>query len=175
MHKWMMTAGAAAALMAAGTVRAAQRAEVPRADGMGAAAVDLKVADDVKNGGLRLSRIDYGKSDRLGHAWLVLHYEQSEPCEEGDSGNCNMDVPVQVKVPGLAYDAAARQVVFSGSGSEPVVCATVRHRGFPWFQDSFDATGSCAYHLVKVDHFVDDGFAGRRDRREEVHFSVRGP
>lgn len=176
MQRWMII-GAASALVAVGSVRAVEWVDSTKAGvGMKATSVDLKVADDVKNGTLRLSRIDYGKSDRLGHAWLVLHYEDSGPCEQGgDSGGCNTDTTVQVKVPGLAYNAALKQVVFNESGAEPVVCATVQHRGFPWFQDSFDSTGSCTYHLVKVDRFVDDGFDGQRDRRVEVHFAVQKP
>ncbi len=174
MREWMMV-GAAAVLMAVGSAGAVEQVEAPAAAvGMKGVGADLKVADDVKSGSLRLSRIDYGTSDRLGRAWLVLHYEETWPCEEGGT-RCGTDTSVQVKVPGLAYDAAAKQVVFSGSGSEPVVCAKVRHRGFPWFRDSFDATGNCAYHLVKVDRLVDDGFGGQRDRREEVHFDVRRP
>ena len=37
------------------------------------------------------------------------------------------------------------------------------------------ATGKCTYRLVKVDRLVDDGFGGRKDRREEVHFVVSSP
>jgi hypothetical protein len=172
-----MMAGAAAALVAAGAARAVGPREAPaaaRATGDGAGAgVDLKVASDVRRGSLRFSGIDYGKSDRLGHAWLVLHYQETGPCDEGDIRCGIEDRPVEVKVPGLAYDAAAKQVVFQEAGAEPVVCAKVRHRGFPWYEDTFDATGSCAVHLVKVDRLVDDGFGGQRDRREEVHFAVQ--
>jgi hypothetical protein len=170
-----MTIGAAVALLAVESAGAVEPVEAPVAAlGMNGVGTDLKVADDARTGSLRLSRIDYGTSERLGRAWLVLHYEDTRPCEEGET-RCGTDAPVPVKVPGLAYDAAAGQVVFSASGSEPVVCASVRHRGFPWFRDSVDATGNCTYHLVKVDRLVDDGFGGRRDRREEVHFDVRRP
>jgi hypothetical protein len=159
--------------MAVGPAGAVEPVGVPAAAGrMKGAGTDLKVADDVKSGSMRLSGIGYGTSDRLGRARLVLHYEDAFPCEDGET-HCGMDRPVQV--PGFAHDAAARKVVFNESGSEPVVCANVRHRGFPWFRDAFDATGNCAYHLVKVDRLVDDGFGGRRDRREEVHFDVRRP
>ena len=53
-------------------------------------------------------------------------------------------------------------------GAEPVVCA-VGKRG-----SELSATGKCTTRLVKVDRLVDNGLDGRRDRREEIHFTVPG-
>ncbi len=41
--------------------------------------------------------------------------------------------------------------------------------------ESLVSTGKCSFRLVMVDRFPDDGFAGRQDRREEVHFAVQSP
>ncbi len=153
-------AGSAAALIAAGTAHAAARS----ADA--AAAADVKIADDATRGAGLFTGIDYAKSDRFGRAWLVLHYTTRGPCPAAD-GECELDAPVNVSVPGLAYDPASRQVVYEKPGDDPVVCATTR-RG------SLAPTGACTTRLVKVDRVVDDGFAGRKDRREEVHLDVRG-
>jgi hypothetical protein len=164
MRRWMMAASAAA-MMASGGARAT---EAPG----GPARVDLKIADDARNGDGLFSGVDYAKSDRFGRAWLVLHYRSQGPCQDSD-GQCDVDTPLQVSVPGLGYDAGAKQVVFRGDGAEPVVCAT-RHRGFLG-AESLAPTGRCTTRLVKIDRVVDDGFAGRRERRDEVHFAVQSP
>ena len=167
MKAWTTTMAASAALLTAvGSAGAVERTDV-------AGPVDLKIADDVTSGPGSFSGIDYGTSDRLGRAWLVLHYKFQGSCPEAD-GMCEMDAPVNVSVPGLRYDAAAKQVVYQEPGAEPVVCASVRHHGFPFFSDSLAATGACTYRFEKVDRVLDDGFAGRRDRREEIHFAIPG-
>ena len=162
--RYGMVAASAAVLITAGSARA-----VDRPAGAAASQVDLKIADDVWTGTGRFSGIDYAASDRFRRAWLVLHYQSEGPCLESD-GECEIDDPVQVSVPGLSYDPAAKQVVFEREGSEPVVCANLRNgRG------DISTTGKCTYRLVKVDRLLDDGFAGRKDRREEVHFAVPMP
>ncbi|BDG04745.1 hypothetical protein AMOR_37410 [Anaeromyxobacter oryzae] len=163
-----MMAGSAALLVAVGPAKA-----IEQVDRAATTPVDLKIADDVRNGEGRFSGIDYATSDRFRRAWLVLHYRFQAPCRDSE-GECEMDAPVQVSVPGLTYDPAAKRVVYERAGAEPVVCASVRRGGFPGFRSSLAATGNCDYRLVKVDRLVDDGFAGRKDRREEVHFAVQG-
>ncbi len=160
MRQWMM-AGCAAVLMGAGSARAA-------------APVDLKIADDVNNREGRFSGFDYAKSDQFRRAWLVLHYRFQGPCQASD-GQCELDAPLQVSVPGLTYDPTAKQVVYERDGAEPVTCASVGSGGFLNSGESLVATGKCSFRLVKVDRFLDDGFAGRKDRREEVHFAVQSP
>ncbi len=94
-----MMVRAATVLMAVGSAGAVERVEAPATGvGMKGAETDLKVPDDVKIGSLRLSRIDYGTSDQLGRAWLVLHYEDTTPCEEGEI-RCGTDTHVQVNEP----------------------------------------------------------------------------
>ena len=160
MRKWMVAASAAV-VIASGSARA-----VEQMDGAARSPVDLKIAEDVWNGAGTFSGIDYATSDRFRRAWLVLHYRSQGPCVDSD-GQCELDAPVQVTVPGLSYDPAAKQVVYERGGTEPAVCAIAKGgRG------SLAATGQCTVRLVKVDRFVDDGFAGREDRREEVHFAV---
>jgi hypothetical protein len=162
-----MAVVSAAAVLTAGAARAVERME-------GAGAVDVRIADDVRNGEGRFSGIDYAKSDRFRRAWLVLHYGYKAPCQ-GSEGECEVDAPLQVAVPGLTYDPATKQVVYQRDGMDPVTCATVRSGGILSPRESLAATGRCTYRLVKVDRLVDDGFDGRRDRREEVHFAVRPP
>ncbi len=158
-----MAAASAAALMAVGSARAAQRTDA-------AAQVDLEVAGDANAPGI-FSGADYGTSARFGRAWIVLHHTVQAPCPAAD-GVCDADRPVDVTVPGLAYDAAARTVVYRADGREPVVCAATRRRAFP-FGESLQPTGACVVRLEDVDRLVDDGFGGRTERREEVHFAVR--
>ena len=165
MRQAMMAVGAVV-LMAGGVARGIERS----AD-VAAGAVDLKLADDAQNGEGRFSGLEYEKSDRFGRAWLVLHYRFQAPCRDSD-GECELDAPLRVSVPGLSYDPAGKRVVYERVGAEPVVCATVRKSGFPTFAESFAETGKCTTRLVKVDRDVDDGFAGQRDRREEVHFGI---
>ncbi len=160
------TAVSAVLLTAVGSAGAVERTDV-------AGPVDLKVADDVTSGPGSFSGIGYATSERFGRAWVVLHYKYQGSCPEAD-GMCELDAPVNVSVPGLGYDASAKQVVYQAPGADPVVCASVRHHGFPFFSDSLDATGACTYRLEKVDRVLDDGFAGRRDRREEIYFSIPG-
>jgi hypothetical protein len=165
-----MVAVSAAVLMAAGTASAVER------DAAAAAApgpVDLKIADDTRSGSGRFSGLDYEKSDRFGRAWVVLHYASRGPCP-GSEGECDLDEPVPVSVPGLAYDPAARQVVYERAGAAPVVCASVRRSGFLGLGEALAATGNCTTRLVKVDRLLDDGFDGQRDRREEIHFAIAG-
>jgi hypothetical protein len=165
MRRWMMAASVAA-MMASGSARAME------ASGGPAAPVDLKIADDARNGDGRFSGVDYAKSDRFGRAWLVLHYPFQGQCLASE-GLCELDAPLQVSVPGLAYDANAKQVVYRRAGAEPVVCAS-RRRGFLG-AESLAPTGRCTTRVVKIDRLVDDGFAGRRERREEIHFAVQSP
>jgi len=168
MRRWMVAAGAAG-LLAAASVSALEQV-----DGA-SAGVDVKIADDVRNGEGRFSGFDYAKSDRLGHAWLVLHYRYRAPCL-GSDAECEADDPLRVSVPGLTYDPATKQVLYERDGAEPVPCANVRRGGFlSGFQESLAPTDKCTYRLVRIDRFLDDGFAGRRDRREEIHFSVALP
>jgi hypothetical protein len=163
-----MVAAIAGVLSAAGSARA-----VEQMDGA-AAAVDLKIADDARDGDRRFSGFDYATSDRFHRAWLVLHYQSPVQCQ-GSDGPCDPDAAVDVKVPGLSYDPAAKQVVYQPEGAEPVVCARARGGGFLKAGGSLAATGNCTYRVVTVDRLFDDGFAGRKDRREEVHFAVRSP
>jgi hypothetical protein len=162
--RWVKV-GSAAALIVAGSARA-----VEQLDGAPADTVDLKLADDVRDEGGRFSGIDYATSDRFRRAWLVLHYRRQDQCQDSE-GRCEVDAPVPVTVRGLSYDPAAKQVVYERPGAAPVVCATVRHGKLPELGRS-GAHDKCTYRLVKVDRLVDDGFAGRKDRREEVHFEV---
>ena len=166
MMTWRMMTAMAGWLLAMGSAHAVEQVD------RRVAGVDVKVADDVSKDGGLFSGFDYGTSGRLGNAWLVLHYRYEGPCDDSE-GTCHLDVPVRVRVPGLTYDAAARRVTYQEPGAEPVVCATVRpHGGFLGIGERIAATGSCTYRLVKVDRLIDDGFAGQRDRREEVHFVV---
>jgi hypothetical protein len=152
-------AAAAAGLIAAGPAGA---------DGM----PDVKVADDAWNGAGRYSGMDYGTDARLGRAWVVLHFRHAAPCPASD-GECEADAPVQAAVPGLSYDTAARRIVWRVVGAAPVVCADVHPHGkLLGIGDAVAGTGRCTVRVVPVDRVVDDGFAGRRDRRDELHFEV---
>jgi hypothetical protein len=133
------------------------------------ARADVKIADDVWNGGGRFSGLDYDVSEPFERAWLVLHFRYDGPCRDSD-GPCELDEPKRVRVAGLTYDTATRRVLYR-EGSEPAqVCAQVVHHSFILGWDSLEATGNCAYHTAPVDQLVDDGFGGHRDRRQEVLF-----
>jgi hypothetical protein len=136
------------------------------------ARAEVKVADDVRNDGSSFSGMDYGISERFQRAWLVLHFAEKGPCGS-DAGECDIDRPVRVRVPGLTFDPATRRVLFREEGAAPVPCArVVRHR-FIVSWESIEATGKCAYRTVKLKSAVDDGFEGREGQRESIYFGVR--
>ena len=106
----------------------------------------------MRSGPGRLSGVEYAKSDRFGRAWLVLHYRYQAPCRDAD-GECELDAPLEVSVPGLTYDAASKQVVYERSGAEPVACAKVQGGGFLKPGGSLAETGKCSFsaRLVRTD------------------------
>jgi hypothetical protein len=161
MRRWTMWAMAATAavLVAGGSAHGVEQTDR-------AAAADVKIAEDTNNGRGYFSGIDFAASDRFDRAWLVLHYNYQGPCV-GAEGECVQDAPLQVNVPGLIYDAPGKRVVYQRPGAEPVVCAVGKGGG-----PELSATGRCTTRLVKVDRLVDNGFDGRRDRRDEIHLSV---
>jgi hypothetical protein len=136
------------------------------------ARADTKIADDSWNGSGRFTSLDYGVSERLERAWLMLHFTYDGPCRDMD-GTCALDDPLRVRVPGLTYDPAARQVLYEEPGAAPLVCANVMHHRFLRSRETVDATGRCAPRLVKVRSFVDDGFGGKDEQREEIRFGAR--
>jgi len=138
----------------------------------GTARAEVKVADDVWNGAGRFSRLDYGISERFKRAWLTLHFTSRAPCLDRD-GECDFDEAVRVSVPGITYDPAARQVLYTEDGGAPVLCASVVQHTFIFSWETVDETGNCAYRIVDINSFVDDGYEGRQDNRKEIHFGVR--
>jgi len=134
----------------------------------GGARAQVKVADSVANGEALFSGLDYGVSERFDRAWLVLHYTFDAPCN-GLDGECTIDSPVQVLVPGLSYDEGTRQVIYRAEGADPVVCATVVRRGA---SDTVKATGQCGTRLSAYQRVVDDGYAGRTERGKEILFGA---
>ena len=137
-----------------------------------AAQAQVKVAEGVEHAGGLFSSLDYGFSEQNQRAWVVLHYAHEGPCADSE-GTCKLDDPVQVRVPGLSYDASRRQVVYQADGAEPVVCARlVSHRTFfGGREDRLDPTGQCRAQVATFRRFVDDGFAGHEDRGEEIDFN----
>ena len=142
------------------------------AAGPAAARADVKVAEDAWKEGGRFSRLEYGISERLERAWLVLHFTSRGPCR-GSDGECELDDAVRVRVPGLTYDPATREVQFREDGASLAVCANVVRHRFLFSWDTVEATGQCEDRIVAVHAFVDDGFAGREADREEIHFGPR--
>lgn len=144
---------------------------------MGAAATaraEVKVADDVWNGAGRFSRMDYGISERLDRAWLVLHYTSRGPCP-GTDGECEVDEPLRVRVPGLTYDPATKQVVYREADAAPLTCANVVQHRFIRSWQTIDATGQCTFRIARADSFVDDGYDGRTDERTAIYFDAGVP
>ncbi len=143
---------------------------------MGVAATaraEVKVADDVWNGAGWFSRMDYEISERFERAWLVLHFTSKGPCRDSD-GECEVDDPVRVRVPGLTYDPTMKQVLYREEGAAPLLCANVVQHRFIQSWETVDATGQCPYRIVNINSFIDDGYEGREDKRKEIRFGV-GP
>src|SRR5690349_14803476 len=116
---------------------------------LGAAATaraEVKVADGVWNRAGRFSRMDYGISERFHRAWLVLHYTSRGPCPGAD-GECEVDDPVRVQVPGLTYDPTAKQVLYREGDAAPLTCANVVQHSFLRSWETIDATGQCAFRV----------------------------
>jgi len=137
-----------------------------------AARADVEVANDDRHGEGQFSGLDYGVSERFDRAWLVLHFTYRAPCRDQD-GDCDFDDPVRARVPGLTYERSTRRVLYQEEGAAPVPCAQVVTHHFIASWDTIDATGQCAYRVVHVDRFVDDGFEGRRDKRKEIRFGAK--
>jgi len=140
------------------------------AAGAGARA-EVKVAEDVWSRDARFSGVDYGVSERLDRAWLVLHFRNEGPCNDSEGG-CSLDEPRRVRVPGLIYQPSTKEVLYQEGSQAPVVCARiVRHR-FIGSWETVEPTGNCGYRIADVDHFVDDGYQGRQDTRQEIFFGA---
>jgi hypothetical protein len=135
------------------------------------ARADFKVADDQWNGTGRFSGVDYGVSEEFGRAWLVLHYKDGSPCPESD-GPCEFDAPVRVQVPGLSYDRSTRRVLLDAGQGSPIVCARVERHTFLGSWETIEPTGNCRYRMADVEQFVDDGYAGHREKRKEIYFGA---
>ncbi len=140
--------------------------------GAPAARAEVAVAD-VPADGASLSSIEYGVSARLDRAWLVLHFTERGACQTSEGGECDTDRPVRVRVPGLTYDPATRQVLFQEEGAAPVTCAKVVPHRVLLRWESVDPTGQCVYRSEVRKARVDDGFEGRAERRDTVYFGAR--
>ena len=139
---------------------------------------EVKVADDASARDSRLSSLDYGVSEQLGRAWLVLHYTDDGLCRESDAP-CLLDDTIRATVPGLTYAPSTRQVLYREGSAEPLVCAQVVRHAFIASWETVEPTGQCDYRVVEVDRFIDDGFGGRKEKHEEIRFGAasrqRGP
>ncbi len=97
-----------------------------------------------------LAGIDFGANQELDRAWVILHYLYRASCPTSD-GDCEFVDDVRVRVPGLAYDPATRQITYTDGSRAPVVCANV-------VGTSVKATDNCSYRVEKRTTAVDDGF-----------------
>jgi hypothetical protein len=135
------------------------------------ARAEVKVADDVSGWGFRFSSLEYGVSERLGRAWLVLRFTDDGLCRYSDAP-CPPDMLVRATVPGLTYAPSTKEVVYRDGSEEPLVCAQAVRHSFIVSWETVEATGQCGYHVVGVDRFVDDGFEGRTDKHKEIWFGA---
>lgn len=99
----------------------------------------------------------------LGRAWVELE-RWSQLTESYDYN--------RISVPGLSYDAEARQVVFESNGKR-VACANVKPAGRWIFRhDRLDLTGNCRLSLSRATLPVDDGFLVYKVPHLKLHLQV---
>ncbi len=55
-----------------------------------------------------------------------------------------------------------------------LLCANVVRHRFIRSWETIDETGKREYHIVNISSFIDDGYDGRDDKRQEIYFGV-GP
>lgn len=137
----------------------------------GSASAEVKVADEASAWDRRLSSLEYGVSEQLGRAWLVLNFSDDGLCRASDVP-CLPDLPVRKTVPGLTYSPSTRQVLYREGSEEPVVCAHVVRHSFIASWETVEATGRCGYRVVEVERVVDDGFDGRKEKHGEIRFGA---
>ena len=135
------------------------------------ARADVKVADDTSAWGRSYSSLEYGVSEQLGRAWLVLSFSDDGLCR-GSDVPCLPDIPVRATVPGLTYAPSTKQVLYREGSGEPLVCAQVVRHSFIASWETVEATGQCGSHVMKVERVVDDGFDGKREKHNEIWFGA---
>lgn len=87
-------------------------------------------------------------NSELGRAWVEVIGHYSDP----DS----LDDVTRVKVEGLSYNQATKQIIFTENGSE-VVCANIKITRV--FKDEvIKPTGACRFEARTIKVKVDDGF-----------------
>jgi hypothetical protein len=101
--------------------------------------------------GESFSGADFRFSEAMGSSWLVLNWDETilgdipmdGPGHGGGIHNIHRHTTVRVQVPGLSYDTAAAQIVYTGSTGK-IVCATVteKHGLFGW-KSMINLTGAC--------------------------------
>jgi hypothetical protein len=131
----------------------------------------VKVANDTSELGRSFSSMEYGVSEQLGRAWLVLSFTDDGLCR-GSDAPCLPDVPVRAAVPGLTYAPSTKQVLYREGSEEPLVCARVVRHSFIASRETLEPTGQCGYRVIDVERFVDDGFEGRKEKRHEIWFGA---
>lgn len=135
------------------------------------ARADVKVANETSAWGRTFSSVEYGVSEQLGRAWLVLRFTDDGLCRSSDVP-CLPDIPVRAIVPGLTYSPSTKQVLYREGSEEPVVCAQVVRHSFIASWETLEPTGQCGSHVIEVERFVDDGFEGTKDKHDEIWFGA---
>ena len=121
---------------------------------------------DREAAGLQITGLHYRVNPALGRAWaLVETYESS--VSGGDEADPSGETRVQV--PGLAYDAAAGQIVFAAETGK-VVCANVVSKPRKLL---ITATGACGFHTAAGSVVTDDGFEMHTVRTVDVFFDTK--
>jgi hypothetical protein len=134
------------------------------------ARAEVKVADETSAWDPRFSSLEYGVSEQLGRAWLVLR-SSDDACRSSDVP-CLPDISIRATVPGLTYAPSTKQVLYREGSEDPLVCAQVVRHSFIASWETVEATGQCGYHVTEVERFVDDGFGGRKERFNEIWFGA---
>lgn len=128
-------------------------------------AADIKLLE-VPAWGARFESATFVVNQALGRAWVEV--------DTGDNRFQDSDTTTyQVKVEGLSYDAATKNVVMEHEGRS-VVCGTLYKRRFvignPW---EVRKSGNCPFKSTRVNVSIDDGFDVRRVRYLRVYMSVK--
>ena len=120
--------------------------------------------------GQRFSEAKYQVDESLGRAWIAVT-TVSRP--QGAKPIVQVPQTENTQVPGLSFDAANHQIVFTGEKGLVTCASTSEKHGFWGPMLLITPTGLCSTRAAVEIKIVDDGFHGRREKVLNVYFSVQ--
>jgi len=119
-----------------------------------------------------LSSFHFEVNPETGRARVVADYTYPDELIYGPNDDVRGPRSTVAQIPGLAYDAAAHEVVYDSNGTR-TVCATVSQKGGLFGHHlKIRNTGACTVTASVTDHSEDDGWSIHRFRAIDTYFEV---